>query len=400
MNNIDKLLGDVEQLKLKYDSIRERDKFNIITALHKERDEENLHSRFISYVLSPSSGHSMSDVYLKLFIREILNLNDEEFSLSNIKVLPNEKEKSEYKHIDILIINKSKSQAIIIENKIDAGDSNNETKIDGYRGQLERYFNTIKLGIDKDGKACPDTQCDKVFVYYLSNNKQPSEYSIGILKDEKQSWKPENVISYEFHIRSWLKECIKHTPDDKYLVKQFLGHYLKLIDKMTHNDIPTEERLNLKDIVSDNIQNTQYLIENFKHVKWHTIDQFWQELEKRMKSVFRNVALYNEENLKFDILITKISHHNLEINHGILFDLENGQKAYISGLGNLSWGTVNPKLWSKFENKTLENINLAEFSTDNTFNLINVQSMESAIHAIVNEILDVQNNNFINLKSL
>ncbi|RZK39903.1 MAG: hypothetical protein EOO90_17155 [Pedobacter sp.] len=400
MNNTYELLRDVEQLKLKYDSIREKDKFNIITALHKERDEENLHSRFISYVLSPSSGHGMNDTYLKLFIRDILNLNEEQFSLSSIKVLPNEKEKSEYKHIDILVINKSKSQAIIIENKIDAGDSNNEDKIDGYRGQLERYFNTIKLGVDKDGKACPDTQCDNVFVFYLSNSKQPSEYSVGMLKNEYLSWKPENVISYEYHIRTWLKECIKYTPDDKYLVKEFLEHYLKLIDKMTHNDIPKEERLSLKDVVSNNIQNTKYLIENFKHVKWHTIHEFWLSIQKRMSGAFKNVELYNEGNLEFSVLVTKISHHNLEINHGILFDLENGQKAYISGLGNLSWGTLSPKLWSKFENKTLEDINLAEFSTDNTYNLINKENMESAIDEIVNEILDVQNNNFINLKTL
>ncbi len=102
---MEKLFESIEKLKIEYDNKREKDRFNIISIFHKER-EEKLHSRVISYLLSPSSGHGMKELYCELFIRNVLKLNENEFSLSDFKVLPNEVDKSEYKFIDILIINK------------------------------------------------------------------------------------------------------------------------------------------------------------------------------------------------------------------------------------------------------------------------------------------------------
>ena len=165
---MEQLLKSISELKTEYDNRREKDRFNIISIFHKER-EEKLHSRVISYLLSPSSGHGMTNTYCSLFIKNVLKISDAEFNLSNFEVFPNEYEKSEYKFIDILIINKSRSQAIIIENKIDARDSNHTHKLNldnnigitnfdckkaktGYFGQLERYYNTIKTGIKKEVK--------------------------------------------------------------------------------------------------------------------------------------------------------------------------------------------------------------------------------------------------------
>ena len=37
--------------------IEAESKFNIFTALHNERDEKRLHSRFIAYLLNPNSKH-------------------------------------------------------------------------------------------------------------------------------------------------------------------------------------------------------------------------------------------------------------------------------------------------------------------------------------------------------
>lgn len=51
---MEQLLKSISELKTEYDNRREKDRFNIISIFHKER-EEKLHSRVISYLLSPSS---------------------------------------------------------------------------------------------------------------------------------------------------------------------------------------------------------------------------------------------------------------------------------------------------------------------------------------------------------
>ncbi len=394
---MDELLKKISTLKSGIDKKRENDRFNIITALHKERDEVYLHSRIISYLLSPTSGHGMSNKYLELFVREILKLEEQKFDLTKVLVLPNESKKSEYKDIDLLIINKTRSQAIIIENKIDAKDCNNNTKKVGYRGQLERYYNTIKLGIDKDGLECKEYQCNQVYVFYLSLNKIPSETSVGLLKYEPESWGHQNILSYNSHIREWLSKCIKATPNEKLPVKNFIQHYSKIIDRLTHNDIPIEERIKLKNIVAENIADSKYLIENFKHVKWHTAHEFWTELKNRLESQYKGVSFFADGNIEFNNAIELVTHQNKEINHGILFDIQN-VKAYVSGFGKLSWGILNPKKWTDFSNEAVSNISFSDFSSESSYLLIDRVNMTNSIEAILADISESVAKDYNNLQ--
>jgi len=394
MENIDNLLIDIKSIQNKYDKIREKNRFNIFKALHKEHDEVNLHSRFISYLLAPDSGHGMDSVFCEIFIREILKINNSQFNLSNYIVLPNEKIKSEYKEIDVLIINKNRKQAIIIENKIFAKDSNKKEerkKNDGYDGQLERYYNTIKKGIDKNGNNIKDFQCDTVFIYYLTmfKEKQPSKESIGELKTV-------DVIYYGNEIRDWLEKCIEKVPKEKEIVSQTIRQYLNLINKMTHNDIQIEERIELKNATANNWKSAKYLIENFKHIKWHTVHEFWTSLKKKLDKEYNNVSFYPDSDLK---LISEITHNNEDKNIGILFDIEKERQAYISSQGYLSWGILEPKKWTDFKNEYTENIIFSNFSTENTFRLIDKQNTENTIDCILNEIREEKKNNFKNLKT-
>lgn len=398
---IDNLLGSIGTLKAKYDREREKDRFNIISALHKMNDEKNLHSRFISYLLSPRSGHAMGNLYAKLFIHEILKLTDEQFDLSDFKVFPNEQYKVEYEFIDILIINERMSQAIIIENKIDAPDSNN-LKIDNkrYRGQLDRYYSTIKTGRDKEGRKCK-YQCDNVYVYYLTKNViGPSKDSIGMLSTESLSWSDNNIILYGNHIIEWLENCIEETPIEKSLEIELINHYLKLIKTMTNNDTTIDERLELKRIVAGNTDSTQYLIENFKHIKWHTTHEFWTGLKKELQlQRYKDVGFYPENN-DFVKTIKQITHSVTiqVINYGILFDLKNGTRAYISGERELSWGIIEPHISTGFVGENIEGISFSIFSSVNTYRLIDSAKMSEAIGLIIKEISDSESNGLKNLK--
>lgn len=394
MERLKELFLSINELKSNYDKPRNKDKFNVFSALHKEHDEVNLHSRFISYLLSPESGHGMDKYFLQIFIRKILKLSEKDFSLSKITLRPNEAIKSEFKEIDILVINKQTKQAIIIENKIFANDSNRkdeDKKNDGYDGQLERYYNTIKKGVDKDKNKIPDFQCDNVHIYYLTmdKDKQPSTDSIGELKDLK-------IIYYENEIVDWLEKCIEEIPKEKSLLSSIIQQYINLINKMTHNDISIDEKIDLKNKVAENWESVKYLNDNFKHVKWHTVFDFWSALKSELEKVYQNVSFHPNE---FSKIIGEVTHNNKSINHGINFTIEEGRKAYISSSGKLSWGILEPKKWADFNNEILENISFSDFSTENTYRLIDKKNMADAIRKILNEISEAKKNDFKNLIS-
>ena len=255
LSEINSLLKKIINVRQDYEHKKEEQRFSLFTALHKERDEVNLHSRVISYLLSPNSGHGQGNSYAKIFIEEILKKDlEQDFSLEGYKVIPNEYNKSEYKEIDILLINENKKQAIIIENKIDAKDSNDENNKEKYRGQLERYYTTIKKGEDKDGRPT-EYKCDNVFIYYLTLYKQPTKESIGYLENVK-------IIYYGNEIRDWLEKSLKVESNDNYL-KMFILQYLNLINKMTMNDISIDMRIELKNAVANNWKELMHLVNNF-----------------------------------------------------------------------------------------------------------------------------------------
>jgi PD-(D/E)XK nuclease superfamily len=167
------------------------EKFNIFSILHKENEEKRLHSRFIAALLDPEGSHGMRYKFLYTFL-ELNGLNYEDFG--NASVYPNEVSKKELNFIDILIIDEQSKKAIIIENKINAGDSNNEEG-----GQLERYFKHVR---DDRGIEHEDIK-----TYYLTPNKrEPSAESLGEFKELSKI--NGECISYPDEINKWLKKCL------------------------------------------------------------------------------------------------------------------------------------------------------------------------------------------------
>jgi len=350
----------------------EKEDINIFNILFKGHEEVELHSRFISYLLSSNSE------FLKSFVRDILKIEENYFDLNNCEVFPTQKDKSEYKEIDILIINKIKKQAIIIENKLNAEDSNRiKIKKDGYDGQLERYYNTIKTGIDKDGKKDIDFQCDNVFIYYLTLYKKPSDISIGVLKDKDIL----KILEYKTHIQEWLTECLKK--DGNEFLKTIIQQYLNLVIGISNN---VELAVKLKELISENIDTAWKCrekvleLEDFKHVKWHTVADFWNELKTEL-----NLPVIK------DISVDEIS----EVTHKekgnrkplyIIVDIGNNNELYIMSDSNkgLTYGYI--KSENKEENKDWfsvdENIIFSDFSNEKTFKLINDKNREDLIKEI------------------
>lgn len=249
------LLGKVGILDLKYEKLRNENNFNIFSILRDKGDEVNLHSNFISELLSPIGSHGKGDQFLKLFLEK---LGIKNFSIENTVV-----EKERYK-IDILIENGS--QAIIIENKVWADDQDR---------QLERYYKKIaSLGYD-----------DIWLVYLTPHEHMPSEKSIGDL--DKEVVDQMITISYSFHIADWVEKCIELS-SRRPTLRETLIQYKSIIGEITGKSMNQEEVNELYDLLSknDNVINASKIVENWKHVRWHLEWDFWNDFEKVVKQEY------------------------------------------------------------------------------------------------------------------
>lgn len=240
-----------------------KEQFNIFTALHKPHDERRLHSRFIANLLSPSSTHGKKYAFLYEFLK-VLEIDYNFFR--DVDVYPDEHDKCENSNIDILIIDRQTKNAIIIENKIFAGDSNTMSG-----GQLERY--------NKHMIIIEQFKHTNLRTFYLTlDGHDPSETSLG------EFLTLENIngtcISYSDVILKWLEACL-HLVYDSPFLRESIIQYKKLVEKMTGNQSDIPQRLDIRDIIGRNIENlnnAKMLFDNFKHVKWHTVRDFWDEL--------------------------------------------------------------------------------------------------------------------------
>lgn len=81
-------------VKLLQETHKKPDSYNLFKVLRSESDEVRLHSRFLSFILTPNNGHSFKDIFLKEFLKK-LDINF--FQTNSAQVF------YEYKNIDILI---------------------------------------------------------------------------------------------------------------------------------------------------------------------------------------------------------------------------------------------------------------------------------------------------------
>ena len=198
--------------------INEPPEYNLFSTVLKEGDEVRLHSRFIASLLesAENASHGCKSKLLELFIEKINILANEnsqnelpkEFILDNVKLT------KEYKNIDILIDNEKEKSCIIIENKIWAGDQEN---------QLARYYMKMKT----EGR-------ENIYVIYLTlDGKKPEPQSL-CFPEENFELEEDKVIciSYRKTIISWLKSCLGVIADNP-PVRESVLQYIKLLNKIT-----------------------------------------------------------------------------------------------------------------------------------------------------------------------
>ena len=310
--------------------------------------------------------------FLKSFI-EVLSEHGHgeklnKFDLSNCEVIPNEKNKVEYKKIDILIKNAYK-QAIVIENKIYARDSNHENKSQEQQIQLNRYCKVL----EEDGIT------DIITIYLTLDRHNPE-------REDEIKYHPIK-IDYHREIPKWLDKCIE-IADNCFLLKNILLQYKSVILTLTNNLDRVEE---LKGLIDENInedfENTWkqkdyiYSMDDFKHVKWHTIEEFWRELAQKLIKELK-VEISKEIDIKD---ITKVV-HDKKGSTGINFRLDNGEEWYIvnDNKNGLSYGINKKDKKDDDWDYINKNINFTNFNNEETFMLINAKERGNKINEIIN----------------
>lgn len=408
IKNIKYLLRDINIVRKKYEE-REKneDNFNMFTILRKESDEVYLHSRFLSALLDPNGPHRLGTIFLNSFLDRIGS--DFDYEEKSLEVYPNNQNRSEYKEIDICFIDRAVEKAVMIENKIYHQDTNHEDK-----GQLENYYGRL---IEED--KIPE---DGIEVYYLTlDGHEPSEDSVKLSGKYPKLQNKVKCISYSVEILEWLRTIVKECYN-KPSLRESIIQYIKIVENMTNNNLSVDEIKELSNLIGDNeenLQSTKVLLDNFSHIKWYTIHDFWEELTaefvnrgfeiqyKVKNEDIDNLVHGSQKTRKVDLEI-KIKDKNIPIwikNEydewlfwGIYMDEENKiPKSLISKINKLTSvhsGFESDEYWlcyKYFGDVEQEKICFSDFSCEGTFKLISMKYRKEIIIKLVNRVEDFIN---------
>ena len=178
--------------------------YNMVNVVRKENAEVGMHSNVIYSLIDPNGLHYQDDLFLQIFIKDVLEIND----FGDILSVQAEESTNEKGRVDFTI--KSSKYYIGIEMKIDAGDSDN---------QISHYFKDLEEKAKKDSEQ-------KVKIYYLTKNgKDASFHSHREIEYKK--------ISFENHILQWIENCQKEVRNITNLNEAF-ENYKDIVKKITN----------------------------------------------------------------------------------------------------------------------------------------------------------------------
>jgi len=209
------LKNDYEELFEKIKSFKEKqaeqknqglNDYNMVNVVRRENQEVGMHSNVIYSLIYPFGLHYKDDLFLNLFIKHVLKIDD----FGTVYEVCKEESTKDNKRIDFTI--KSDKYFIGIEMKIDASDS---------LGQLYDYYEDLM------GKAKKNNIDEKhVQIYYLTKfGTKPADCSLGELKEYKK-------ISFKEHILAWINACQKEVKDTVNLNEAF-NNYRTIVEKIT-----------------------------------------------------------------------------------------------------------------------------------------------------------------------
>ena len=179
--------------------------YNMVNVVRKENAEVGMHSNVIYSLIDPNGLHYQDDLFLKIFIKDVLEIND----FGNILSVQAEESTNENRRVDFTI--KSNNYYIGIEMKVDASDLEN---------QISHYYDDLKEKASKDSNQ-------EVIIYYLTKNGKDASLNSHNNKLEYKR------ISFENHILTWIENCQKEVKNITNLNEAF-ENYKDIVKKITN----------------------------------------------------------------------------------------------------------------------------------------------------------------------
>lgn len=122
------------------------DEFNIFEALGAVHQELR-HSDFLAFLLNPNQNHNLGDTFVKRLLQKVATESGRPLPITAIDLdlwdLDNIEVRREWQSIDILLLDDMHEFAIIIENKIDTGEHDDQLR--RYRSIVEHHYPTYKI---------------------------------------------------------------------------------------------------------------------------------------------------------------------------------------------------------------------------------------------------------------
>jgi len=231
INSITSLIELVSTINNKYKDVAEitGENFNVFKILKIESNEVKTHSAFLAELLNPKGRHGKKEKFLGHFVSQLgIDNFDIKSAIAEVEYFIGLKTETTGGYIDILVTDNNRNR-IIIENKIYAGDQEN---------QLIRYHN-----FDKTKN-----------LYYLTLEKhEASEKSVGKSLRMGEEYK---TISYKSDIIKWLEVCLKESVDHP-LLRETIKQYINLIKYLTHETMNNEMQNEVTNRIISNPENIE-----------------------------------------------------------------------------------------------------------------------------------------------
>jgi hypothetical protein len=245
------LLNEVASISKKYQLINEKTgkNFNIFRILGNGTAETAI-CRVIHELLNPHGSHGQGDIYLRLFIHSVLQLEFTEKDFETAQVY------REYvidgnRRIDLYI--KTMNYAIPIEVKIYAGDQ---------AKQCEDYY---RVAVNSS-------------IYYLTPaGSMPTEESLGSLTEKEIQ-----CISFKESIVSWIEKCITLKETVRLSsIREVLWQFLDTI-KLFTNQLGDEQEMEIQQLLASSSQNMKSALQiesNINEARILLMKRLFQALE-------------------------------------------------------------------------------------------------------------------------
>lgn len=215
-----KLFDGYKSLKPELEKINqaEAEYFNIFKVMKLGHLEVRAHTPVLAHLLDPRGTHAQLDLYYRLFVDMVLQ-EDLFRNYEPARIEVRTELGTQYGQIDIIIIHHAISNpyAIVIENKIYAGDQ---------KDQLVRYKKYLDSLHNIPASA-------KRMLYLKPMQTRPSEYSVNAIT--LTEWTDSGFIkniSYKDEILPWLNAGLNEIKADK--VKVLVKQYIQLLQTICH----------------------------------------------------------------------------------------------------------------------------------------------------------------------